>query len=235
MKHLIIACSTVLQFFFFSCPGIAQVKSVYPKQDEIILVRTGLGIATIVQVPQAIQSAVIGDQSGFKVEYLDKAVTIKPLRYGARTNLYLVTNAVRYTLKLSTVDQNGADYIVYVKERATPQNVYRNFAKSAVGKTLTLRMERVGQTNDGLILLEGAVYSKTQKRIRPDEFWIYQDGKSRPAHSLYLSGTTVDDQHPVKLGVAIAKSDLAANRPIRFEIKSSESVAVVFPSEVLWK
>src|SRR6185437_1616257 len=80
----------------------AHVRSVYPRLDEIIVVRAAIGIATIIQVPQAIQSAIIGDQSGFKVEYLYDAVTIKPLRYGVKTNLYLVTQNHRYNLRLLT-------------------------------------------------------------------------------------------------------------------------------------
>lgn len=235
MKSLIIACATILQFFALETVSAAQVKSVFPKTDEIILIRTGLGIATIVQVPRAIQSAVIGDQSGFKVEYLDKAVTIKPLRYGAKTNLYLVTDSVRYTFKLATVDQNSADYIVYVKERVAPQNVYRNYLRTAVGKTLTLKVERVGRTSDGMILLEGVIYSKTQKRVRPEEIWIIQDGKSKPANSLYLSKTFIDQRDSLRLGVAVSKSDLAMNRPLALEIRSSESLRVQVSSEVLWK
>ncbi len=59
------------------------------KPDQIVTVKTALGLATIVQVPDVPTRLVIGNQSAFKVEYLDKAITIKPLRALVGTNLYI--------------------------------------------------------------------------------------------------------------------------------------------------
>ena len=73
--------------------AFAHIHTVKMKPDQILLVKTALGIATIVETPESIQSAIIGDQSGFKIEYLDRAVTIKPLRASARSNLYQIGRA----------------------------------------------------------------------------------------------------------------------------------------------
>ena len=78
--------------------SFANVKTVTPKTDEILEIKTALGIATIIQVPDSVQQAIVGDQSAYRIEYVDKAVTIKPLRYGAKTNLYLFTQKRRYKI-----------------------------------------------------------------------------------------------------------------------------------------
>src|SRR5580704_8633889 len=87
---------------FLPILAFAHIHSVKMKPDQILLVKTALGIATIIETPETVQSAIIGDQSAFKVEYLDRAVTIKPLRAGAKTNLYLQTANRRYDLRLET-------------------------------------------------------------------------------------------------------------------------------------
>ncbi len=96
----------VLAIFFasiiISSNGFSQIRKATSKEDDISTVKTALGIATILQLPEVIQSAIIGDQSGFKIEYLDKAVTIKPLRWGAKTNLYLVTESNQIQIGLSS-------------------------------------------------------------------------------------------------------------------------------------
>lgn len=44
--------------------GFAQIRKTQVKEDDILTVKTALGIATILQLPETIQSAIIGDQSG---------------------------------------------------------------------------------------------------------------------------------------------------------------------------
>ena len=90
----------------------AGVRYIPTKKDQIITVKTSLGIATIIQVPDRPTSVVIGDQSAFKVEYLDTAITIKPLITNARTNLYIYTDWQRYNVKLIPTKKTQADYVL---------------------------------------------------------------------------------------------------------------------------
>ena len=140
--------------------AIAHVKSITPRPDELLQVKTAIGIATIVQVPDTIQSAIIGDQSGFKVEYIDKAVTIKPLRPGARTNLYLITSKQRFNLTLVASRQDQADYVIYIKNKQILVQVkWQNFARDTKSDTIVLKITRVGVSSEGFILLEGNISS----------------------------------------------------------------------------
>lgn len=93
----------------------AKVRHVEVKKDQIISVETRLGIATLIQLPERPSSVVIGDQGSFKVEYLDKAVTVKPLFVGARTNLYVYTDFHRFNIELVPSRGKSPDYLVYLK------------------------------------------------------------------------------------------------------------------------
>ena len=221
--------------FFLSSISFAQVRSVTLRKDELLTVKTALGIATIVQVPQAIQSAIIGDQSGFKVEYLEKAVTLKPLRSGARTNLYLVTEANRYSLRLTTIGQDGADYIVYVKDPAAKEQLsWKVFEKNSLGKELAFKIIRIGLTAQGFVLIEGRLTSKISLSIKPGEFWIFQGNSSKVISHLFVSNLNVSSKTSVTFGFAISKSDLISNRAISIEYRGSEKLAVVLPESIVW-
>ena len=104
---------SLLLVFFLSTHALARVRKVEVTQDQIVTVRTALGIATIIQVPDRPNSIVVGDQAAFKVEYLDQAITIKPLRGGAKSNLYVYTDYRRFNVQLITGADASADYVVY--------------------------------------------------------------------------------------------------------------------------
>src|ERR1019366_1555630 len=85
-----------------SAGGVQKVRKLHLKHDDIALVHTAIGIATIIQVPDRPTSVVLGDLSAFKVEYLDNAITIKPLSHLAKSNLYIYTEARRFNVSLAT-------------------------------------------------------------------------------------------------------------------------------------
>src|SRR5687768_5746145 len=92
-----------------------RVRRVVVQGDQIVTVRTAIGIATIIQVPDSPNSDVVGDQSSFKVEYLDRAITIKPLISGAKSNLYVYTDWKRYNVQLISGLESAADFIIYLE------------------------------------------------------------------------------------------------------------------------
>ncbi|KAJ8134321.1 hypothetical protein OY671_012466, partial [Metschnikowia pulcherrima] len=67
-------------------------------------------------VPAPPTSLVVGDSSAFKVEYLDQAITIKPSRANAKSNLYVYTDWRRFNVQLVTGGEGAADYVVYLEE-----------------------------------------------------------------------------------------------------------------------
>jgi hypothetical protein len=49
-----------------------------------------------------------------RVEYLDQAITIKPLSHGSKSNLYIYTDWKRFNVELVSGAESVADYVVYL-------------------------------------------------------------------------------------------------------------------------
>ena len=231
--------SLLLGLMFLASTGFAQVRKVTIKNDDILTVKTALGIATIIQLPETIGSAIIGDQSGFKVEYLDRAVTIKPLRWGVKTNLYLVTEKRRYNIRLLTLSQGSADYIVYVKAsdpaQAATKWVKVSKSDEIDGTKLTIR--KIGFSDSGFILIDATLSLKSSKdlALKPEAVWIKQGSDSKVINGLFLSNTKVSREKPILIGISLAKSDLKVKKPVTVEIQLEKKISVTLSEDALWK
>lgn len=216
-----------LLFLFLASTGFAQVRTVTLKNDQLLTVKTALGIATIIQVPDTIQSAVIGDQSGFKVEYLDKAVTIKPLRYGAKTNLYLLTDKKRFNIRLHTLHQDAADYVVYIatnEARSTP--VWNKLLKVVTLEGITISVHRTATSKDGLLLIDGSLSSKRVFVIKPEQFWVLQENRSKVIDSLFLTSLEANAGSSVRFGISISLKELESRKPILLQFKGTKVLSL---------
>ncbi len=207
--------------------------------DELTTIKAAVGIATIIQLPEAVQSVIIGDSGAFKIEYLDKAITIKPLRYGAKTNLYVNTQSRRYNLRLATANQDEADYIVYVQDQVFKAKnnsvLWRDYKRKSQGRELTLSTKRLGRTKDGFLLLDFEIKSKTSQKIDPASFWIYQGEEKRVIQALFISESQSSSEKPVTGSISINMSDLVSQVSGSFEFRGTEKLKIELPREVLWK
>lgn len=225
----------------FSFYVSAQIRKVPFSDDQILTVKTALGIATIIQLPETIQSAIIGDQSAFKIEYLDKAVTIKPLRGSAKTNLYLVADKKRYNIRLHTMNQETADYIVYIVAPGTESSLSRALwlksGKSTDLNGLLLTIERVGVTESDFVLIDLSLKLKTNEfvTIKPEDVWVYQQDNSKIINSLFLSSAKLSKEKPIRIGISVAKSDLVKGKPLRIEFKGTKTISITVSEGILWK
>jgi hypothetical protein len=233
------ALVVLLSASLWTSVSAAQVRNVAIKIDDILTVKAALGIATIIQLPETIQSAIIGDLSGFKVEYLDRAVTIKPLRSRVKTNLYLVTEKRRYNVRLVTLNQASADYIVYVKsqDQVAPSNRWVKIGKSQQIDGIKLSVERVGLTAGGFILIDAKLATTSSQSIpfNPSDFEIKQGGNSKVINGLFLSDLKISKDKPVLIRISLAKSDLISKKPVTIELKSRNTFSLTLAEELLWK
>lgn len=226
-----------LAAFLLASVTLASVKTLSPKNDEILEIKTSLGIATIIQLPETIQSAIMGDQSAYRIEYVGQGVTIKPLRGGAKTNLYLFTKEGRYNLRLSVVPQNQAYYIVYIKKSDLGEGPrWTTQGKTAANDKLTIKLLRSGVTQDGFLLLDVVVTAKKPYEFRTSDFWLWQGTELTVIHSLFLSRLQIKKDQIVNVGLAVKRSELK-NFPLIVEMKmaSQQSLRVEVPKESLWK
>lgn len=217
----------------------ARVRTVEVKKDQIVTVRTALGVATIIQVPDRPNSLVVGDQSAFKVEYLDQAITIKPLHGSARSNLYIYTDYRRFNVQLVSGPEISADYVVYlenpqekVKSSAIGWRNYRNHLKN---EALVFETKRVANTADGVLLIEFEIRSVVREKFRPDWLWLTQSGITRPIHSLALSGQDLGNGRTIKGVIQVLKNDASTAEAVRIELRRKKISYLTIPKGVAWK
>ena len=236
MKYFLLFFSLV-----FSICASAQIRKVSYHEDQILTIKTALGIATIIQLPETIQSAIIGDQSAFKIEYLDKAVTIKPLRGNAKTNLYLVADKKRYNVRLLTMGQDRADYIVYILSSANDdkksQARWFILDKSNKANGLILTVDRIGFSQIDFLLFDLSLKMKGNDSIslKPEDVWVFQNKTSRVINSLFLSGVKLSKENPIKIGISIARSELIKGKPLTIELVGSRTNSISISEAALWR
>jgi len=215
-----------------------RVKKVSLKVDELGIVKTAVGIATIMQFNEPIQTVIIGDQSAYKIEYLDKSITIKPLRYAARTNLYVNTLLRRYNLNLQTSPQDQSDYVVYIgnrEEKINSTTKWQDLKRSVKSSGLTLQIRRIGKTTDGHILLDLKMLSLSAQKIEPEFFWISQAKEAKVINSIFMSSNEVSEKKPLTVGISLNTKDLISELPAILEVRFKDNLKIDLPREVLWK
>lgn len=232
----IIICSVLLPLHTWA---ITRVRTVEVKKDQIVTVRTALGVATIIQVPDRPNSIVVGDQNAFKVEYLDQAITIKPLRSGARSNLYIYTDYRRFNVQLVTAGEGLAEYVVYLEnpqEKMKSSTIgWRNYQNNLKNESLSFKTLRLAKTADGVLLIEFEVTSEKRERFRPEWLWITQSGQTKSIHNLALSAQELAPGRPVKGIIQILRSDVSTGDALRIELRRKKTSYLTIPKGIAWR
>lgn len=237
----------MLLLFALSVDANSKVRRVEVKTDQIVQVRTSLGIATIIQVPDRPNSVVVGDQDSFKVEYLDQAITIKPLRSGAKTNLYIYTDWRRYNVELVSGSESSSDYVVYLENvkikpvvvskslKKTNEIKWTSFIKTLKNDDLALTVKRLGVSTNGILLVEFFISSLKKINFRPEWLWLSQGGVSIPIHNLHLSNLSATPNQNIGGVILLRREDVDSKTPIRLEMRRTKVSYMTVSSVVSWK
>jgi hypothetical protein len=216
----------------------SRVRKIEVKNDQIVTIRTAIGVATIIQVPDRPTSLVVGDSEAFKIEYLDQAITIKPLRSNAKSNLYIYTDWKRFNVQLVTGPEAAADYVVYlaVPRQPEPKDViaWREVNLNSRLDDLGLSIRRLGRLNSEYVFIEFTLSGK-KTEVDPKWFWIMQKGTSKPIHRLLLSTLSLNQEAPIEGLLQVRLKDLSRSDGIALEIKRKKSLALKIPKEILWR
>lgn len=220
-----------------------RVRRVEVQGDQIVTVRTSIGIATIIQVPDRPNSVVVGDQDSFKVEYLDQAITIKPLTSGGKTNLYVYTDWKRYNVELISGHGETADYVVYLDNPKKKAEInsdkslisWTPFRNSLRNENLTLETKRLGRAKDGILLVEFNVRTSKRDKFNPEWLWITQGGEIKPIHNLFLSHLDVAPVSSIQGVLQLRRDDVAINEPIRIELRRNKTSYLTLSKVSVWK
>lgn len=216
-----------------------RIRKVEVKQDQIVVVRTALGIATIIQVPDRPSSLVLGDQGGFKVEYLEQAITIKPLHGTAKSNLYIYTDYQRFNVQLVTGSEALADYVVYLKlPKEEPVKVTTKWSvhsQKAQNAELAIQTHRLGRNSDGTLAIEFSLASTRREKLLPEWIWLTQGGVNRPIHRLLLSELELRPGSRVDGELILLRSDISVTEPLQLELRRKTTSILKIPKVGAWK
>jgi hypothetical protein len=238
---------TLIFSIFAYTSAEARVRRVAVNADQIVTVRTSIGIATIIQVPDRPNSVVVGDQNAFKVEYLDQAITIKPLSSGARSNLYIYTDWKRFNVELVSGGESIADYVVYLDnpkakiphDGPTPKKdigiTWTNFKNTLKNEAMKVSVNRLGKTKDGLLLVELTITSTEKESFKPEWIWLSQSGSTRPIHNLFLSSLETSPQKAISGVMQLREIDLMADAPMRLELRRKKISYLTIQKVNSWK
>ncbi len=236
--------SFLLFFLLFPISLAANpARKIIVRKDEVVTVKTALGIATIIQVPDQPTSVVLGDSAAFKVEYLNQAITIKPLHGRATSNLYIHTDYNRYSVKLVTGAQSSADYVVYLKSYEAPKPKSEAHASNLHWKDIGVRrssefgeivFRRMAQTPTA-IRLEFEITPNRSGRIDPGSFWLLQGKVNKPIQDLLLSTLDAKKGERVTATLIVRKSDLKTGEAAVVDIRLKNTASFHLSKELLWK
>ena len=219
--------------------ALNKSRKIETNNDEVSEVKTALGIATKVILPENPNlPPIIGDMGAFRVESIDKGYAIKPLRNGAKTNLFISTDSRSYSVKLLIVNQDSADYIVYFVPKEIKSNnqiVWRDFNRKVKSETFSIETKRIAKSKDGFVILEFSLTSKTKNFIEPEWFWLKQGKESKSIHSLIFSSREIDSDKPIVAALTLDRRDLSLELAAVIEIKYREGLRLEIPKEFLWR
>lgn len=238
---------TVIAFIFLAMNSNAaeRVRRVPVLGDQIVTVRTSIGIATIIQVPDRPNSVVVGDQDAFKVEYLDQAITIKPLSSGAKSNLYIYTDWKRFNVELVSGAEAVADYVVYLenpKEKMStrssttePAIKWTDFKNNFRNDNVELLVKRLGRAKEGILLVEFSITGKKKESFKPEWIWLTQNGETKPIHNLFISALEVSPQRSISGVMQLREADVNINEPMRLELRRNKVSYLTILKVASWK
>ncbi|MDZ4660417.1 MAG: TrbG/VirB9 family P-type conjugative transfer protein [Pseudomonadota bacterium] len=218
-----------------------RVRHVEYHTDQIVTVRTALGIATIIQVPDRPNSVVVGDQDKFKVEYLDQAITIKPLQAGEKSNLYIYTDYQRYNVQLVTGAEASSDFVIYLenikpkaKKKAAPLR-WTPFVRSVSNDEITFESKRLGRASEGVFLIEFQIRAAKKTVIKPEWFWLIQEKETRPIQSLFIATADLAVGENTQGVIQILGRDIDLTKAIRIELRRKKTSFLTIPRMNQWK
>jgi hypothetical protein len=166
---------------------------------EMVPIYLESGFSTLLKFSAHPEPGLIGDQDGFKVEYMKNIVAIKPLVTKGRTNLFIFTKDGEFNFQL-IASRGQHDNVVYVEskpDRSVPQALTSKVAipidelltkrinKTATSKNLRLYLESISApvSRTALVVkfsLQERVLKTGEFMLRPQTDWFSVAQRERP-------------------------------------------------------
>ena len=130
-----------------------SMRTVHLSDGEMESVFVEPGYSTLIRFDNHPEPGLIGDQDGFKVEYMKNMVAIKPLVSKGQTNLFLFTKDGQFNFQL-VAGRGRHDNIVYVQAGPAQSHGSAPKATILVDELLTRKIRKVAGNSSTKLLLE---------------------------------------------------------------------------------
>ncbi|MEQ1664560.1 MAG: TrbG/VirB9 family P-type conjugative transfer protein, partial [Bdellovibrionales bacterium] len=246
-KKMILRILSLIFSIFLGLPfsnhaKASQVNELKLKPNEVGTIHTSVGYSTVIQLSQKPLNVVLGDQSAFRIEFIGDNITIKPIRSGATSNLFIFTQNDRFNLTVKSGASNIVDYVVRIRRifEDSKKIVSLNFYRT--NSNLRLYMLKYTQKDESLFI-DFSVHNLSEKIITlvPELFRVVVDQNLKPIRSLYLASTKINPKESINGSLMVSAPSLgresifwigfANKKPLSFKFARPRNVKT--QSEVL--
>lgn len=211
-----------------------SMRTVHLSDGEMESVFVEPGYSTLIRFDNHPEPGLIGDQDGFKVEYMKNMVAIKPLVSRGQTNLFLFTKDGQFNFQL-IAGRGRHDNIVYVQ--AGPSQSHGSAPKAAtlVDDLLTRKLGKVAANNSAKLLLDSistpishstlVLHASFEQHIIKDQekvddkwFSVYQGAKKIHIENIFLEMREHAGLRTTSGLILIRAQELKKSEPLRLEL-----------------
>lgn len=203
------------------------------------------GFSTLIKFDSHPQPGLIGDQDGFKVEYLKNMVAIKPLVSRGKTNLFLFTKEGQFNFQiLAGVGRH--DNIVYAQMKVAPEAPTAKIARPIlvddlltrkIGKTvqqgnvkLTLQTVSTPVSRTTLVLkIEISSGAKEDLNVGRENLFVLQGQKAVALGNLFAESRTDKEQKISSVLLLLRMDQINPKIPLRLELKTKATKPLALP------
>lgn len=224
-----------LCLILFSClASAAPTRTVYLNDSDLAQISVEVGFSTLLKFDSHPEPGLIGDQDGFKVEYLKNIVAIKPLISRGQTNLFVFTKDGQFGFRL-LAGRGRHDNVVFVKPAKSRGPAGPTATKSTVeiDDLLTRKVGRTSKAGDFELTLESvatpqsrstvilkAVVRQKVKATQPenllvDHFAITQGSRTIKIENAFFEQQISRDEIRTRSLILIRASDLKRGEQVK--------------------
>jgi hypothetical protein len=220
------------------CPAEASSsRTIHLADGDMQPIYVESGFSTLLKFSSHPEPGLIGDQDGFKVEYMKNIVAIKPLIAHGKTNLFVFTKEGQFNFQI-IAGHGHHDNVVYIEPKrglgptgpTTTKTVVmidelftRKVEKSAASPRLKLTLNTVAtpQSRSTIVLRIALVQTLSLKKnaipIPSALFSIQQGAKNIKIENIFLESKA--PLNTVTTGLILVRAaDLKKNEPVKLTL-----------------
>jgi hypothetical protein len=219
----------ILSLLFSTFVHAAPVKDLKLKPQDVGTVNTAIGYSTVIQLSSKPLNVVLGDQSAFRVEFINDSITIKPLRSGAKSNLFIFTDNDRFNLTVKTGSSASVDYVIRLRRTFFDPKSVTQLNYLVRNKDIRLKLLRVTH-RDSNLFVDFTIQSLSKKALvlAPELTRILVDKQVRSVRSLYVDSITLRQNAMVTGSILFPSESMGRELTIWFGFRGEKPLSFSF-------